>query len=110
MAGEIRKAMAGLRTAKQGMVDSLLKEIEAVQAEIAATHTDGLDAMQLPRAELEATKQEIREIRAEFAPQTNGGPAGPLPDAPKGSPQPSADSPHGTDASPLPHANPRIWP
>lgn len=93
MAGEIRNAMAGLRAAKETMIADMLKEIESVQGEVAATHADGLDALKLPRAELEATKQEIREIRKEFAPSTNGDPhPGPLPDQPKGSQLPSAHS------------------
>ena len=50
-------------------------------AELAVPRADGLEAMKLPRAELDATKEEIREIRAEFAPATNGAPAGPLPDS-----------------------------
>lgn len=96
MPGEIRDAMAKLRAAKQGMVADILKEIEGVHAEVKATHADGLDAMKLPRAELDATKQEIREIRAEFAPSSNGGPSGPLPDqlggsAPQSPPSDSAE-------------------
>jgi len=77
MTGEIRDAMAKLRAAKEGMVADMLKEIGDVQSEVEATRTDGMDAMKLPRAELEKTKEEIREIRAEFAPTTN---APPLPD------------------------------
>lgn len=93
MAGEIRKAMAGLRAAKDAMISDMLKEIDAVQDEIKATHADGREAMKLPRAELEATKQEIREIRAEFAPSSNGDPhPGPLPGQPEPSPSPSAGS------------------
>lgn len=91
MAGEIRNAMAQLRAAKDKMTSDMLAAINSVHAEIQATHADGLEAMKLPRAELDATKQEIREIRAEFAPQSNGAPAGPLPDRPNGSQQPSAD-------------------
>ena len=92
MPGEIRAKMAELRKAKQAMVAGLQQEIDGVIKEVAATHADGLEAMKLPRAELEATRQEIREIRAEFAPASNGGPAGPLPDAPAPSPEPSAGS------------------
>lgn len=80
MAGEIRGAMAKLRSARESMVSDMLKEINSVQDDLTATHADGLEAMKLPRAELEQTKQEIREIRAEFAPSSNGGPIGPLPD------------------------------
>lgn len=79
MPGEIRDAMAKLRASKQAMTDAMLKEIASVQDEVVATHADGLEAMKLPRAELEQTKAEIREIRAEFAPSSNGGPKGPLP-------------------------------
>lgn len=80
MTGEIRDAMSKLRASKAAMIDGMLKEIASVQDEITATHADGLDAMRLPRAELEATKQEISEIRAEFAPKSNGDPnPGPLP-------------------------------
>lgn len=89
MAGEIRAAMDQLRASRQTMTADMLKEIAAVQAEVKATHTDGLEAMKLPRAELEATRQEIREIRAEFAPSSNGGPVGPLPDTPNVSAPPS---------------------
>lgn len=85
MAGEIRDAMAKLRAAKGDMIAGMLKEIDAVTSDVAATKADGLEAMKLPRAELESTRQEIREIRAEFAPTSNGGPAGPLPDLPQGS-------------------------
>lgn len=79
MAGEIRDAMAILRARKARMIDDMLTEIASVHRAIEDTHADGMDALALPRAELEATKQEIREIRVEFAPQSNGGPAGPLP-------------------------------
>ena len=93
MAGEIRNAMAQLRAAKDKMTADMLAEIGSVHAEVEATHADGLEAMKLPRAELEQTKQEIREIRAEFAPQSNGDPnPGPLPGQHDGSLQPSADS------------------
>lgn len=92
MPGEIRDAMAKLRQAKGAMIADMLKEIDSVQSDIAATHVDGLDAMKLPRAELDATKQEIREIRAEFAPSSNGGPSGPLPDVPNVSPPPPVNS------------------
>jgi hypothetical protein len=88
MPGEIRSAMAKLRAAKEGMVADMLKEIDSVQSEVEATRADGIEAMKLPRAELEATKQEIREIRAEFAPSSNGGPAGPLPGTHNGSSAP----------------------
>lgn len=90
MAGEIRDAMAKLKASRETMVSDMLKEIASVHGDVEATRADGLDAMKLPRAELEATKQEIREIRAEFAPASNGGPAGPLPDQPKVSPPRSA--------------------
>lgn len=92
MAGEIRTAMAQLRAAKEKMTADMLAEIKSVHEEVEATRADGLDAMKLPRAELESTKQEVREIRAEFAPQSNGGPLGPLPDRLSGSQQPSAES------------------
>lgn len=80
MAGEIRESMAALRAAKQKMITDIKAEIAAITDDVHATKSDALDALQLPRAELDATKQEIREIRAEFAPATNGGPPGPLPD------------------------------
>lgn len=90
MAGEIRAAMAGLRAAREGMVSSFLDEIKTIEADISATHTDGLEALKLPRAELEATKQEIAEIKAEFADLGNEkGNLNPLP-PPKGSAAPSA--------------------
>lgn len=78
MAGEIRAKMEELRRARLAMVAGISKEIDAVKEEVRETHVDGLDAMKLPRAELDATRQEIREIRAEFAPASNGGPPGPL--------------------------------
>lgn len=87
MAGEIRESMAALRAAKQKMITDIKAEISAITDDVHATKSDALDALQLPRAELDATKQEICEIRAEFAPATNGGPPGPLPGA-----QTSADS------------------
>jgi hypothetical protein len=92
MAGEIRDAMAQLRVARATMVSDMLKEIGVVVDEVKATHVDGLEAMKLPRAELAATKQEIREIRAEFAPTSNGGPPGPLPDTQTPSPEQSKGS------------------
>lgn len=100
MAGEIREAMAQLKLAKLKMIGDLKKEIDGVGMQIVSTHADGLDAMKLVRAEVDQTAQEIREIRAEFAPLSNGGPSGPLPDTPSPSPQPSTTS----DASvePLP--------
>lgn len=81
MAGEIREAMAKLRAAKTAMIDDMLCQIDSVHAQIKATHDDGREAMKLPLAELEQTQAEIREIRAEFAPKSNGGPKGPLPGA-----------------------------
>jgi hypothetical protein len=79
MAGEIRAKMEELRKARLAMVAGISKEIDAVKEEVLETHADGLDAMKLPRAELELARQEIREIRDEFAQDTNGGPPGPLP-------------------------------
>ena len=79
MPGEIRDLMATLRAAKQKMLADIADEISSITQDVHATKSDALDALQLPRAELDATKQEIREIRAEFAPASNGGPPGPLP-------------------------------
>jgi hypothetical protein len=92
MAGEIRAKMAALKAAKEKMLTDMGAEIDAVAQEVAATRADGLDAMKLPRAELESTKAEIREIRAEFATATNGGPPGPLPGSPAASPPQSVVS------------------
>ena len=89
MPGEIRTAMAKLRASKETMISDMLKEIDSVQSEVEATHADGMDALKLQRAELDATRQEIREIRAEFAPSSNGGPSGPLPGQLNGSSPPS---------------------
>lgn len=89
MAGEIRTAMSRLRDAKAKMITEMVKEIDAVQGEIKSAHADGIEAMKLPRAELQATKQEILEIRAEFAQTSNGGPHGPLPGTPTGLEKPS---------------------
>lgn len=79
MAGEIREQMAALRAAKQKMISDISAEIASVAQEVHETKSDALDALQLPRAEIGAYRQEIREIRQEFAPATNGGPPGPLP-------------------------------
>lgn len=92
MAGEIRAKMEQLRAARQRMNDEIAKEIDAVIGEVQSAHSDGLDALKLPRAEIDATRQEIAEIRAEFAPKSNGGPAGPLPGSEPASQQPSANS------------------
>jgi hypothetical protein len=92
MAGEIRKKMEELRAARTRMVADISAEIDSVTVEVHATRADGLEAAKLPRAELELTKKEIRDIRAEFAPTTNGPPPGPLQDAPPPSPAPSPGS------------------
>jgi hypothetical protein len=92
MAGEIRARMEALRAARAKMVAEMSAEIDAVTKEVATAHADGLEAMKLPRAELDATKAEIREIRAEFSTASNGGPAGPLPGSPVTSSAPSAVS------------------
>lgn len=92
MAGEIRAKMEELRKARIAMVAGISKEIDAVKEEVLETHVDGLDAMKLPRAELDATRQEIREIREEFAVSSNGGPPGPLPGTGAASPKPSVTS------------------
>lgn len=97
MAGEIRAKMDELRRARFAMVEGISREIDAVKNEVLSTHVDGLEAMQLPRAELESTKQEIWEIRQEFATLSNGGPPGPLPGTGATSPKPSAIS--GTSAT-----------
>jgi len=86
MAGEIRNAMAELRVCRADLTTAMLTEIATVKDEIAATKADGMEAMKLPRAELEQTKAEIREIRAEFAQSSNGDPnPGPLPGQVNGS-------------------------
>jgi hypothetical protein len=100
MAGEIRESMAALRAAKQKMITDIKAEIASIANEVHATKSDALDALQLPRAELDATKQEIREIRQEFAPATNGGPPGPLPDT-----ESSADSSGASAISGVPAKN-----
>lgn len=100
MPGEIRKAMAGLRQSKETMISGLLAEIKQVESEIGATHADGMDALKLPRAELAATKQEIAEIRAEFAEVGNeGDKLGPLPPPPNGSVVQSAAPVASTNAA-----------
>lgn len=94
MPGEIRESMAALRAAKQKMITDIQAEIASITDEVHATKSDALDALQLPRAELDATKQEIREIRQDFAQASNGGPPGPLPGT-----ETSADS-SGASAAP----------
>lgn len=76
MAGEIRTKMAQLRAARKKLTDDLSATIDGLTGDVAATHADGLEALRLPQAELEATRQEIREIREEFAPKSNGAPSG----------------------------------
>lgn len=98
MAGEIRAKMEELRRARFAMLDGISREIDAVKNEVLDVHSDGLDAMRLPRAELDATKQEISEIREEFAPMSNGAPPGPLPGTGATSPKLSATS--GASAPP----------
>lgn len=102
MAGEIRTKMEALRAARAAMVSTMGAEIDKVTADIAATHQDGLAALALPKAELDSFKQEIQEIRAEFKTVSNGGPAGPLPDAPAPSAVPSATSAPSPAPAPAP--------
>jgi len=104
MAGEIRDAMTKLRSARAKMVAEMAAEIGNVTQEVSAVHADGLEALKLPRAELEAHKQEIREIREEFATLSNGGPAGPLPGEDVASSLPSAGS-AGSSDRPQPQAS-----
>lgn len=92
MAGEIRKAMDDLRAARAKMVADMVAEIGGVKSEVETTRADGIAAMKLPRAELDGYRQEIREIHAEFATATNGGPPGPLSGTGADSPKPSATS------------------
>lgn len=94
MAGEIREKMAALRAAKEKLVTDLASEIDGVMKDIVATKADGLEALKLPRAAVDAYKKEIQEIRDEFAPVTNGAPPGPLPGA-----DASSAAPSGTSAS-----------
>lgn len=89
MAGEIRDKMAALRKAKEKMIADMGAEIDGVMKEVEATRADGLEAMKLPRAALAAHRQEIQEIRDEFAQSTNGGPPGPLPGTSESSQEPS---------------------
>lgn len=92
MAGEIRDKMAALRKAKEAMIADLGAEIDGVMREVEATRADGLEAMKLPRAALAAHRQEIQEIRDEFAVLSNGGPPGPLSGTQETSQEPSGAS------------------
>jgi len=101
MAGEIRQKMAALRAAKEQLVADMGKEIDGVMAQVHAARADGIEALKLPKAELDSYKQEIQEIRDEFAPHTNGAPPGPLPGSGAASPAPSAGSqPSPTNLAP----------
>ena len=88
MAGEIRQKMESLRAARAKMVASMAAEIDKVTQDVHATHQQGMAALELPRAELDAYRQEIQEIHDEFKSLTNGGPPGPLPDSPSGGAKP----------------------
>ncbi len=79
MAGEIRDKLNQLRQAHAKMVTGISAEIDAVIKEVGQMHADGLEAAQLPRAEMQKYRDEIQEIRSEFAGLTNGAPPGPLP-------------------------------
>lgn len=102
MAGEIRTKMEALRAARAAMVSGMSAEIEKVTQDVAAVHQDGLAALQLPKAELDSYKQEIQEIRDDFAAVSNGGPSGPLPDSPAPSVKPSVVSPPSPAPAPIP--------
>lgn len=61
------------------MVTAIGGEIESVIAEMGACESDAVQALQLPRGEIATYRQEVAEIRAEFATSSNGPPPGPLP-------------------------------
>lgn len=79
MPGEIRDALSRLKDARAKMIADLTAEVDDVVASVQKTHADGIEAMKLPRAELDAYRSEIQQIRSEFAGLTNG-PPGPLAD------------------------------
>ena len=94
MAGEIREGLAALRASRAKMLAGLKAEMDEVAGLYDATHKDGLDAVQLVRGEIAAHRQEIQEIRDEFADKSNGGPPGPLPgSAPSSTPAALGASP-----------------
>jgi hypothetical protein len=81
MPGEIRTGLNALKARRARMVSGLTAEIEAIGTLYDQVHAEGLDAANLAKGEIGAYRQEIAEIRAEFAPSSNGPPPGPLPGA-----------------------------
>lgn len=90
MPGEIRAARERFNARHTKMIDSIVTAMDAVTADVASVETEGLNAVKLVAATKEAARQEIREITADLASQTNGPPPGPLPDT--ASPASSATS------------------
>ena len=107
MAGEIRDAKARFKAAHDRAINNIVAAMDKATAGLPQVEKDGVAAVQLAAATIESTRAEIREITAEFATQTNGGPDGPLPDAAPSSSAPSANSapqqPQPGDPNWVPH-------
>lgn len=108
MPGEIRNALAEFRAAHARMTSNIVAEMKKATAACPQIEQEGIAAAKLPAAMNDAIRGEIRELTAEFATQTNGGPDGPLPGSEPSSQAPSANSaPQGSDqkVAPEPHAS-----
>lgn len=98
MTGEISAAMTRFKEAHARMVANVVAEMDKATASTAEVEAEGIAAVKLPAAMIEQSRTEIREMTAEFATQTNGGPPGPLPGSKALLPDPSANSADGQSA------------
>lgn len=92
MAGKISDALWRFKMAHERMTQNIVAEMDKATALCPAIEKEGIDAARLPAATLAQTRAEIRDITAEFAVATNGGPDGPLPGSEQALAPPSADS------------------
>lgn len=78
MPGEIRNALSRFKDAHAKMTATIVAELEKATAACPTVEKEGIEAARLPAAMLASTRGEIRDMTAEFATQTNGGPHDPL--------------------------------